>query len=57
MNSSKKQQVTAKGNKVTRRPEIRDDMDSRENKEDNYTSKNNKQGVKPNTHAKNKAGN
>jgi hypothetical protein len=32
-------------------------MDSRENKEEKYTSANNKGGVKPNTKAKNKAGN
>ncbi len=35
------------------RPEIRDDMDSRENKEGNYRSGNNKQGVKSNTKKRN----
>ncbi|MBC8048427.1 MAG: hypothetical protein H7Y00_16630 [Fimbriimonadaceae bacterium] len=31
------------------KPDIRDDMDSRENKERNYKDGNNKQGKKPNT--------
>lgn len=56
MNSGKKQ-VTTGGKTRVARPEIRDDMDSRENKEKNYKSANNKKGVKPNTKAKNKAGN
>lgn len=56
MNTSKKQTVI-KGKVNTPRPEIRDDMDSREHKEDNYKSHNNKQGVKANTKSKNKAGN
>ncbi|MCB9065788.1 MAG: hypothetical protein H6551_11680 [Chitinophagales bacterium] len=56
MKTSKKQQTVA-GKKVTPRPEIRDDMDSRENKEGNYKSRNNAKGVKANTKSKNKAGN
>lgn len=56
MNSGKKQ-VTTGGKTRVARPEIRDDMDSRENKEKSYKSANNKRGVKPNTKAKNKAGN
>jgi len=56
MKTSKKQTVV-QGKVNTPRPEIRDDMDSREHKEDNYKSRNNKQGVKPNTKSKNKAGN
>ena len=56
MNSGKKQLNTGGKIKVAR-PDIRDDMDSRENKEAKYKSANNKRGVKPNTKAKNKAGN
>ncbi len=56
MNSGKKQVNTGGKVKVSR-PDIRDDMDSRENKEEKYKSANNKRGVKPNTKAKNKAGN
>jgi len=56
MNSGKKQ-VNTGGKIRVARPEIRDDMDSRENKEEKYKSANNKRGVKPNTKAKNKAGN
>jgi hypothetical protein len=56
MNSGKKQ-VNTGGKTRVARPEIRDDMDSRENKEEKYKSANNKRGVKPNTKAKNKAGN
>lgn len=56
MKTSKKQRNTG-GKIVTPRPEIRDDLDSRENKEEKYTSRNNKQGVKSNTRSKNKAGN
>lgn len=54
---SGKKQVNTGGKIKVARPEIRDDMDSRENKEEKYTSANNKRGVKPNTKAKNKAGN
>lgn len=39
------------------KPDIRDDMDSRKNKEANYKDNNNKQGRKPNTKDKNEAGN
>lgn len=56
MKTSKKQKNVG-GKVVTPRPEIRDDLDSRENKEEKYKSRNNKQGVKPNTKSKNKAGN
>lgn len=56
MKTNKKQQ-NVKGKIITPRPEIRDDLDSRENKEDGYKSTNNKSGVKPNTKSKNKAGN
>lgn len=56
MSTSKKQNVV-KGKAIARRPEIRDDMDSREHKEEGYKSNNNSRGVKPNTKSKNKAGN
>lgn len=56
MKSGKKQVNTGGKTKVSR-PDIRDNMDSRENKEEKYKSANNKRGVKPNTKAKNKAGN
>jgi hypothetical protein len=39
------------------KPEVRDNLDSRKNKEDNYKDNNNKQGRKPNTKDKNEAGN
>ncbi|MBC8173433.1 MAG: hypothetical protein H7X71_05940 [Chitinophagales bacterium] len=35
--------------RTNRKPDIRDDMDSRENKEGNYKDGNNKQGKKPNS--------
>lgn len=54
---SGKKQVNTGGKIKVARPDIRDDMDSRENKEAKYKSANNKRGVKPNTKAKNKAGN
>jgi hypothetical protein len=39
------------------RPEIRDNLDSRKEKEANYKDNNNKQGKKSNTKDKNEAGN
>lgn len=39
------------------KPEIRDNLDSRKEKEDGYVDHNNKAGKKPNTKAKNKDGN
>lgn len=54
---SGKKQVNTGGKAKTRKPDIRDNMDSRENKEGKYKSYNNKDGVRPNTKAKNKAGN
>ncbi|MCB9047290.1 MAG: hypothetical protein H6550_14245 [Chitinophagales bacterium] len=56
MKTGKKQNSTV-GKVSAHRPEIRDDMDSREHKEDNYSSRNNKKGIKPNSKSKNKAGN
>lgn len=56
MQTSKKQNST-NGKKVVGRPEIRDDMDSRKNKEEGYKSTNNTKGAKPNSKSKNKAGN
>jgi hypothetical protein len=38
-------------------PEIRDNLDSRKEKEENYKDNNNKEGKKPNSRDKNKAGN
>lgn len=46
-----------KGHNNQNRPDIRDDMDSRENKEEGYKTYNNSKGKKPNLKAKNKAGN
>lgn len=56
MKTGKKQNSTV-GKNVPRHAEIRDDLDSRKQKEDAYKSKNNKEGTKPNTKSKNKAGN
>lgn len=39
------------------KPEVRDNLDSRSHKENNYKDNNNKQGRKPNTKDKNEAGN
>jgi hypothetical protein len=53
-NSNNKQ--SKQGHVNTPRPEIRDNMDSRKEKEVNYRDKNNKSGRKPNTKDKNEAG-
>ena len=53
-------EVTAQskqGHVNTLKPEIRDNLDSRKEKEDGYTDHNNKAGHKPDLKAKNKAGN
>ena len=44
------------GHVNTPRPEIRDDLDSRKEKEVNYKDNNNKSGRKPNAKNKNEAG-
>lgn len=54
-NSANKQ--SKQGVVNTPRPEIRDDLDSRERKDVNYKDHNNKRGKKPNSRDKNDAGN
>lgn len=59
MKTSRKQESgqNKQGHINTPRPDIRDDMDSRKDKELAYKEYNNKKGRKPNTKDKNKAGN
>lgn len=59
MKTSRKQESgqNKQGKVNTPRPDIRDNMDSRQNKEDRYKDNNNKRGRKPNTKDKNEAGN
>ena len=51
-NKQSKQQV---GNRPI--PDVRDDLDSRKEKEENYKDRNNKEGRKPFSKDQNKAGN
>lgn len=56
-NSRKQENQQSKQGKVnTPKPDVRDDLDSRKNKEEGYKSNNNTKGVKPNTKNQNEAG-